>query len=130
MSRILIAEDDRLQGAAMRACLIDGGHEVRVVGDGDELLDRYAQASADVIVLDHRMPRRSGLEVLQVIRAARMRAAIPVMMVTAENDPRFTLEILRAGADDFLAKPFSPHEFARRIAALLVRHPCQRSLIA
>lgn len=130
MSRILIAEDDRLQSDAMRASLVRAGHNVRVVGDGDALLDRYAQASADAIVLDHRMPRRTGLEALQMLRAARCGAAVPVMMVTAEKDARFALDALRAGADDFLTKPFSPEEFARRIATLLTPLPCRRSLLA
>ena len=116
--RALIVDDDSRLFELLERYL--SPHDVRVVHarDGREGLMLLDRDSFDVVVLDIMMPGLDGLEVLGRIRA---RSSIPVIMLTARGDESDRVVGLEQGADDYLAKPFSPRELLARLRAVLRR---------
>jgi CheY-like chemotaxis protein len=96
----------------MTATLSDGGYDIVEAKDGDESLELARGARPNLILLDMMMPGRSGLEVLQQLRRQPELAQIPVIMVTARAQARDREAAVRAGATEFVTKPFSPRELA------------------
>ncbi|MDI7275051.1 MAG: response regulator [Anaerolineae bacterium] len=123
--RILIVDDDphaqRLVSYAFQA----EGYEVIVASSGAEALSRLSSDRPDLIVLDVMMPDMSGLEVCQRIRANRVTARLPILMLSARGLVADRVSGLRSGADDYLAKPADTSELLARAEALLTRaaHP-------
>lgn len=95
-------------------------HEISlsVAHNGSEGLTRALEGAFDLIILDVMLPSLSGFDVL---RQLRRRSAVPVIMLTACADDERKVEGLNAGADDYLAKPFSPEELLARVQAVLRR---------
>jgi len=89
-----------------------------VANDGTSGLNRALEGSFDLVLLDVMMP---GMEGFEVLRQLRRRSAVPVIMLTARTEHGDRIEGLNAGADDYLAKPFSPDELLARIQAVLRR---------
>lgn len=118
MARLLVVEDDAAIAAPLCFALERAGHEVCHVLLGGEALARVQAAPPDLVILDVGLPDIGGFEVL-----ARMRreSALPVLMLTARNDEIDRVLGLELGADDYVAKPFSPREVAARVAAILRR---------
>ena len=87
--------------------------------DGEEALRLARERHPDLAVLDWMMPKSSGLEVLRAIRANPDTAHIPVVLLTARASETDIQEGLDAGADDYIAKPFSPQELATRVQTIL-----------
>ena len=114
--RILVVEDD----ASLREGLVDllegAGHAVDAVADGRAAVDRGSREPVDVVLLDLMLPRLEGVEACRLLRAARPHVGI--LMLTARGAHRDRVRGLRAGADDYLPKPFSPDELLARIEAL------------
>jgi len=126
MARVLVIEDDPAIGELVRLYLAREGHGVELVSDGAEGLRRVETAGADLdlIVLDLMLPGLDGRGVCRRIRAGTGTAAhpdVPIIMLTALDDPRDTIEGLDLGADDYLTKPFDPDELLARVRALLRR---------
>lgn len=119
MSRIAVVDDDETWGLVMRERLANQGHWVQLYTSGSQLIEQLVIERPDVIVLDHFMPGQSGLQTIRLIRANPIFAAIPVIMMTADNDPDDILAALRAGASDYVTKPFPPDELHARIEGLL-----------
>lgn len=94
------------------------GFVAETAGSGQEALDRIARGGLDLVVLDVMLPELSGFEVL---RRLRVNSAIPVLMLTARGEEIDRVVGLEMGADDYLAKPFSPRELVARIRAILRR---------
>jgi two-component system OmpR family response regulator len=114
--RILLIEDDlRVAEHAARG-LRDAGHVVRHSADGREGLLLAAAEEFDVIVLDRMLPRVDGLKILQTLRATG--DATPVLILSALGDVDERVAGLRAGGDDYLAKPFAFSELLARIEVL------------
>jgi DNA-binding response OmpR family regulator len=116
--RVLLVEDDaRL---AERTAEYLQGHEfvVEIAGDGELGLSRALSGEHDVVLLDLMLPRRDGLS---VCRELRQRSAVPVLMLSARSEEIDRVLGLELGADDYLAKPFSPRELVARIRAVLRR---------
>ena len=116
--RVLLVEDDaRL---AERTAEYLQGHDfvVEVAGDGELGLTRALSGEHDVVLLDIMLPRRDGLSVCKELR---QRSAVPVLMLSARNEEIDRVLGLELGADDYLAKPFSPRELVARIRAVLRR---------
>src|SRR3954465_9152492 len=88
------------------------------VYSGSEGLARALEGSFELVILDVMLPTMDGFEVLRQIRR---RSSVPVIMLTARTEPHDKIEGLNAGADDYLAKPFSPDELLARIQAVLRR---------
>jgi two-component system, OmpR family, response regulator len=114
--KILIVEDDRLLADYVRLAMKEDGHAVDVAHTGDEGQTLAMVHDYDVIVLDHMLPGRSGLEILQYLR--QRGNGTPVLMLTAKSEEQDVVQALDSGADDYLAKPFVIGELRARIRAL------------
>jgi two-component system phosphate regulon response regulator PhoB len=104
--RILVADDSPSLRVLIRRIL--DGHEVVEAGLSDEAVDFLGTASVGVAILDVTMPGRSGLEVCRAIRRDPLQTATVVLVITADGTPEDERRAIEAGADAFLAKPFSP----------------------
>ncbi|WP_240704752.1 response regulator transcription factor [Croceicoccus sediminis] len=121
MAYILVADDDEILAEMVRHRLATVGHEVMVVEDGEEALRCVAQRLPDAILLDWMMPIRSGMETLVELKSHPQRCHVPVVMMTSRRSQTDVLAALRAGATDYMTKPFSPEDLALRIEGLLER---------
>jgi DNA-binding response OmpR family regulator len=116
--RILIVDDDPNVADVVTRYLHREGFVVDAVSDGRAALDRALAAPPDLVVLDLMLPGIDGLEVCRRIRAL---APVPVIMLTARGDEADRVVGLELGADDYMAKPFSPRELTARVKAVLRR---------
>lgn len=116
---LLVADDDEDILTLVQLRLARSGFEVVVARDGQEALQMAQDRQPDLAVLDWMMPKASGIEVLRAIRADAATAQIPVVLLTARASEADMAEGVAAGADDFVAKPFSPQELASRVQAIL-----------
>ena len=121
MTRILVVEDDHKVGRLLEAGLREEEFEVDRVADGLEALVRVGIGDYDLIVLDHMLPGRSGLEVVAELRAQGRQ--VPVLMLSARDTPEDRQDCLAAGANDLLGKPFRFEQLIRRINELLAGPP-------
>ena len=115
---ILLIEDDAELSALMEEFFFSNEIFLSTAYNGSEGLTRALEGAFDLIILDVMLPSMNGFEVL---RQLRRRSAVPVIMLTACADDEQKVEGLNAGADDYLAKPFSPDELLARIQAVLRR---------
>lgn len=116
--RILVIEDDERLADLVRRYLERDGHHVLVSHDGRKGLELARHNRPDVIVLDLMLPGIDGWDICRILRAE---SDVPIMMVTARTTEDDTLLGLELGADDYLAKPFSPRELVARVRVLLRR---------
>lgn len=114
--KILVVEDDRTVGQYVLRGLSEQGFQTELVIDGNEALHATSQASYDVIVLDLRLPGMSGFEVLRTLRDRGN--TTPILVLTAQDAVDFKVQALRAGADDYVTKPFAFEELLARVEAL------------
>lgn len=117
--RILIAEDDELIADALTRALRRAGYAVDHVKSGSEADAAMASQAYDLLVLDLGLPRMSGVEVLQRLRARK--SICPVLILTARDAVQDRVTGLDAGADDYLTKPFALPELEARVRALTRR---------
>ena len=117
-ARVLVVEDDETVADVVTRYLEREGYTVETVRDGRAALDRSDAALPDLVVLDIMLP---GIDGLEVCRRLRSRAPIPVVMLTARGDEEDRVLGLELGADDYVAKPFSPRELTARVKAVLRR---------
>ncbi len=117
--RLLVVEDEPDLAATLRKSLVEEGFAVDVVSDGREVLWQAESAPYDVIILDLMLPRLSGVEILQRLRASGSR--VPVLVLTARDGSADKISALNTGADDYLTKPFSFAELLARVRALIRR---------
>lgn len=121
--RILIADDNQQNCELLEAYLADGNFDIIFAYDGRQTLDRVAEQTPDLILLDIMMPKLSGYEVCQRLKAEEATKDIPVLMVTALNEAGDIEKAVAAGCDDFLTKPVNSLELKTRVRSLLrVRH--------
>lgn len=130
MARILVIDDDRIQRAVASHALIPAGHQVLEASDGQEGLESARLHQPDLIVCDVVMPQMDGFQFLEVLRQEPGISATPVIMLTSMSDRAHMREGMNAGADDYLAKPFSVDELVDAVTALLgKRRSLQEGLI-
>ncbi len=125
-TRILVVEDEPSNSGFVRRGLRFEGYDVSVVEDGSDALRVLRDNPPDLVVLDVMVPGVDGLEIarrLRAVEAAESLPSIPVLMLTARDAVRDRVAGLRAGADDYLIKPFDFDELLARIEALLRRAP-------
>ena len=119
MPRILIAEDEKDMAMGLRDNLEFEGYEVIVAADGEAALQAATKQNPDLILLDLMMPKMDGLEVCRRVRESGLR--MPILMLTAKSQEIDVVRGLEAGADDYVAKPFSVRELLARVKAALRR---------
>jgi DNA-binding response OmpR family regulator len=119
--KILIAEDSptvrRLVAARLRA----DGFEVVEAQDGEEALRLARSERPDAYVLDKTMPSRDGFEVVRELRADPATRSAPIVMLTDRSGEADVLGGLELGVDEYMSKPFSPHELSARLRRVLAR---------
>jgi DNA-binding response OmpR family regulator len=120
-SKILIVEDDHNIVELLTYNLEQEGYDVHVALDGADALQRAAADAPDLIILDLLLPEIDGLEVCRLLKRNRQTAAIPVIMLTAKSEEIDRIVGFELGADDYIAKPFSPREVVLRVRAVLRR---------
>jgi DNA-binding response OmpR family regulator len=118
---VLIVEDDEVVRTLLRLTLPEEGYEIVEAVDGEHALEVLAQATPALVLLDWRMPGRSGREVLQEIK--RREPKTPVIVLSAEEPVRTEEEARVLGADVFFAKPFSPLQLLAAVERLLPDRP-------
>lgn len=118
MSRIALVDDDRNILTSVSMTLEAEGFEVETYNDGQSALDAFSRRLPDMAVLDIKMPRMDGMDLLQRLR---QKTTIPVIFLTSKDDEIDEVLGLRMGADDYVKKPFSQRLLVERIRALLRR---------
>lgn len=116
--RILVVDDDATVSEVVCSYLRSAGFIVESVADGVSAVETAARIRPDLVVLDRMLPGIDGVEVCRRIRADR---PVPVIMLTALREEEDRIDGLEAGADDYLAKPFSPRELVLRVKSILRR---------
>ena len=117
--KILVVDDDLELRRLIAFALRESGYLVLEAGDGDAALQAFERERPDLAILDVNLPRRNGFDVLHAVRQSGSRA--PVMMLTVRSSEEDQVRGLDLGADDYLAKPFSPRTLLARVRALLRR---------
>ncbi len=120
-TRVLIVEDDRDIADLVAHYLGKAGFTTQVLSSGREALAAIAAVPPDLIVLDLMLPQVDGLEICRAVRSHAKTAALPIIMLTARGEESDRIVGLELGADDYIAKPFSPNELVARTRALLRR---------
>lgn len=118
MSTILIIDDDADIRDVVRIALAQAGFQTEEAGDGRSGLVAADRIKPDLIVLDIGLPEMDGLEVCRTLRVS---SDVPILFLTAQGDEIDRIIGLEMGADDYLAKPFSPRELVARVKAILRR---------
>lgn len=113
--RILIIEDDIALARGMKTVL-SGNHSVEVVSTGEDALRNVAESDFDLLLLDLHLPDMPGVDICKYIREADKN--MPILVVTGESKPATIIELLDAGADDYITKPFRVDVLKARIRAL------------
>lgn len=117
-ARVLIIEDEPQLRALLHLYLEREGYVVTDAGDGPSALAAFEAEGADLVVLDLMLP---GMQGEAVLTALRERGDVPILIASAKRSDAERIAGLRLGADDYLAKPFNPHELTARVAAILRR---------
>jgi two-component system, OmpR family, response regulator ChvI len=118
MSKIALVDDDRNILTSVSMTLEAEGFEVETYNDGQSALDAFNKRMPDMAVLDIKMPRMDGMDLLQRLR---QKSSMPVIFLTSKDDEIDEVLGLRMGADDYVKKPFSQRLLVERIRALLRR---------
>ena len=119
MALVLVVEDEESFSDALAYMLRKEGFEVAVCPTGPDALEAFDRNGADLVLLDLMLPGPAGTEVCQSLRE---RSDVPVIMLSARDTEMDKTVGLELGADDYVTKPFSWHELAARIEAVLQRH--------
>lgn len=117
--KVLVVEDDVQVARQLETALKNAGYVVEMAHDGEEGLYKGENESFDAVILDLGLPKVDGLTILQQWRAEQRN--MPVIILTARDTWREKVSGLRAGADDYIAKPFETEEVLARIEALIRR---------
>lgn len=119
--RVLIADDEPNQLELLSFNLMQAGFEVIRADNGQDALDKARDEKPDVMIVDWMMPLMSGVDVCRQLRADSDTRFLPIIMLSARGEEGDRTLGLDNGADDYMAKPFSPRELISRIKALLRR---------
>ncbi len=121
--KILVIEDEADILEVTQYNLTREGYRVSTSRDGEEGLARARRDAPDLVILDLMLPGLDGLEVCRRMQSDPITSAIPIIMVTAKGEESDVVIGLQLGADDYVAKPFSPKELVARVRAVLRRGP-------
>lgn len=119
MTKLLLAEDEEVLRMLIVDTLEDEGYEIDEACDGQEAYQFICENEYDLIILDFMMPVMTGLEVIEKIRVMPSKQDVKVLMLSAKNQKSDQEQVLNAGADYFMSKPFSPLELVKRVEEIL-----------
>ncbi|MGN6609370.1 MAG: response regulator transcription factor [Jatrophihabitans sp.] len=119
MASVLVVEDDTTISRVVATYLERNGHTAEVIADGRVAYELLSWRPPDLVILDVMLPGMDGLEVCRRVRADDRR--LPIVMLTARGEPEERILGLECGADDYVAKPFSPRELVLRVESVLRR---------
>lgn len=122
---VLIVDDDRRIRTLLQNYLSDQGFRVSTADSAAEARRHVEGLSFDLIVLDVMMPGETGFELTQYLRCT---FKMPILLLTARDEPKYRIEGLELGADDYLTKPFEPKELLLRISNILKRVQAEKAL--
>ncbi|MBP7321069.1 MAG: response regulator transcription factor [Lachnospiraceae bacterium] len=126
MIKILIVEDELPISTLIRMNLMEAGYECTCVYDGQQAADIIEKVNYDLILLDIMLPKINGFELLEYIKTYE----IPTIFLTAKSDIRDKVAGLRAGAEDYITKPFDIAELLARVETVLRRYNKAESIIS
>ena len=118
---VLVADDEEDIRSLVSVRLKRAGYDVITAADGEEALLLVTARLPDLVVLDMMMPKATGLEVAHNMREQATTKDIPIILLTARAQEADVVSGFEAGADDYMKKPFSPHDLQARVQALLER---------
>jgi two-component system phosphate regulon response regulator PhoB len=121
MATILVVDDEPDIREVIRFALENAEFQVIEAGHADEARRLLGQGNPDLILLDWMLPGRSGLELAQQLKQSSKTRNVPIIMVSARGEEEDRVKGLDTGADDYIAKPFSPREMVARVNAVLRR---------
>jgi DNA-binding response OmpR family regulator len=124
---ILIAEDEPQIAEPLRKNFLEEGHHAMVAKDGEAALQLVEKIEFDVIILDWKMPKVSGIEVCKRLRE--MGNNTPILLLTALSQVASKVEALNSGADDYITKPFSFEELLARVKATKRRYNIEKEVL-
>lgn len=119
MKRILLAEDEEIIRMLITDTLEDEDYVVDEAADGQEALNLIIKNEYDLIILDYMMPVFTGLEIIEKVRSDQAKQEIHILMLSAKSQKFEQEKILQAGANHFMAKPFSPLDLLEKIEEIL-----------
>jgi DNA-binding response OmpR family regulator len=118
MQKILLIEDDIGISTPLSLYIEQSGYEVILCRDGNQAVQVFQESKPTLIILDINLPGKNGVEICREIRTF---AQIPIIVLSARESEDDKVALLELGADDYVAKPFSPRELIARIAAVSKR---------
>lgn len=128
-AKVLIIDDDKISAAYCAAILEHAGIKVQSVEDPENVFNSILNFDPDVILLDMYMPKINGFEMASIIRQHQNFSAIPIVIMSSETDINKQFKMRRAGADDFILKPFKPHHLVDTIHNRIQRSRQTKRLI-
>ena len=117
--KVLIADDEPNIHISLEVLMKREGHQVLLARDGDEALALIRSERPALVLLDVMMPRKSGFEVCQAVRADEALAGVKILMLTAKGRDTDVAQGLGVGADGYMTKPFSTKDLAARVREML-----------
>jgi len=112
---ILIAEDDYISRNLLKKMLVEMGHEVVETENGDQAWKKLQEKRFKIVISDWMMPEMDGLELCQKIRSSPQKGYVYIIMLTAKDRKTDLVDVFKAGADDYIPKPFDPEELRARV---------------
>ena len=119
MDKVLAIEDDPAVQRALRRTFETAGFDITIAADGTSAMDVFRATMPRVVILDLRLPGRSGQDICREIK--RLAASVPILVLSAASDVVDKVLLLELGADDYVTKPFSPRELLARVRAAIRR---------
>ena len=117
--KILIVDDEPNIVISLEFLMKKEGFEVAVAGDGEEVLAKVAAFGPDLVLLDVMMPKKSGFEVCEALRADPARSGLLIVMLTAKGRDTEVAKGIALGADAYVTKPFSTKELVAKVKGML-----------
>ncbi len=128
MSRILVVDDETSMRQLLEITLRKEGHRVTMAESGQKAVEAFSKAAYDLVIFDIKMPDRSGVEVLRVVKQSAPET--PVIMITAYSSAETAVEALRLGAYDYIAKPFEIDELKVTIKNALEKQQLKEEVVS
>lgn len=118
-NKILIADDEQNIVISLEFLMKREGFDVSIAVDGEEAVDRIRSEKPDLVLLDVMMPKKSGFEVCQEVKADASLSAVKILMLTAKGRDTEVAKGLALGADAYMTKPFSTKELVEKVRSML-----------